>query len=697
MATLEQVLVSTTDALRPAERLNAWQAAEKYWHLTGIGSKNGRYSIDSTPYLREPMEVLDSLEHRVMCFVGPARTGKSAMAMGWICKTVMCDPTDMRIFNMTQDTAKDLSKGDLTRMFNRSPELSSMMLGRQDDNVHDKTFRNGMRLLIKWPSITELSGNTTQRIWLFDYDRGTEYHNVGGEGPALPLARKRTQTFGRFGMVGVESSPGFDVEDPKFMPQTPHQAPPIKRGVLSVYNEGDRRRWYWECPQCHDAFEPDFPLFHYPRSTDIMEMAEQTVLVCPHCGFWIPPSMRDELNMGGRWVPDNHIWVPRENKIVLMNGRKAVRSTTASFWMKSPPARFVEWWELVERYESAVRHYDETGDEGKLKTVTNLDLGLPYVSKAKISDRVPEELKARAEDWGGSQEHPVVPHGVRFLVATMDIGVRAFYVQIHGVMDNGDIAVIDSFRITKSRRLDADGDPLPIDPAAFDEDWDQLVEDVILRSYPLGDGSGRKMGIMFTASDSAGKEGFTIRALNFWRRLKSAGDGYHRRFALLRGEDNPKGQMIRLTYPEAGRNRFSTAAGDVPVFALNSNMVKDQLANLLGRTEEGGMVRWPAWLPDWWFTQVTNEVRVDGKWIKPSGRRNEAWDLLYYAIAFLYRRMDQSGFPLIQADKIDWSKPPSWAEEWDKNDFVFSPQKQSAATFVKRPRRSLREIASDLS
>lgn len=698
MMSLEDVVVSTTDSLRPLERMNAWQAGEKYWHLSGIGSKNGHYSIESTPYMREPAEVLGSLEYRAMCFVGPARTGKSALCNSWICQTVMCDPTDMRVFNMTKETARDYSKTDLTRMFNRSPELRGMLRGSQDDNVHDKAFRHGMHLMIKWPSITELSGNTTQRIWLFDYDRGEGYQNVDGEGPAFPLARKRTETYGRFGMVGVESSPGFDVEDPNWIAKTPHQGPPIKQGVMSIYNDGDRRRWNWACPNCHTAFEPDFNLFHYPKgSVDLMESAEQVVLRCPHCGFDIPPGMRDELNSGGTWVKDNHIWIPGENRIVLLNGRSPIRSDIASFWLKSPPAFFAKWQDIVLRYLQAERHYEETHDEGKLKTVTNLDLGHPYTSRANISDRVPEELKARAEDWGGSKESPVVPVGARFLVATVDIGVRAFFVQVHGIGVGGDIFIVDSFRVTKSKRLDAEGDPLPIDPAAFDEDWDQLIDEVILRSYPLGDGSGRKMGVMFTGSDLAGKEGFTIRALNFWRRLKSNALGHHRRFALLRGDPNPKGQLVRLTYPEAGKNRFSGAAGDVPVFAINSNAVKDQLSNLLGKTEPGGMIRWPDWLPDWWYVQMTNEVRVDGKWVKPAGKRNEAWDLLYYCLAFLYRRHDDSGFPLIELDKIDWENPKSWAAEWDRNDFVFSPAVQDSASFVSRPKRSLKDLAADLA
>jgi phage terminase large subunit GpA-like protein len=699
---LEDLIVSSSEAIRPMERLNAWQAAEKHWHLSGQGSKGGRYSIESTPYLREPMETLDSLEHTGMCFVGPARTGKSAMALGWICETVMCDPSDMMIINMTQNSAKDLSKSELTRMFNRNPELKSRLTpGRQNDNVHNKFFTSGMRLLISWPSITELSGKTIPRLWLFDYDRDDGYKNVGGEGPAFPLARKRAQTFGRFGMTGVESSPGVDVDDPKWMPETPHQGPPIKEGIVSIYNQGDRRLLYWECPSCHDAFEPDFHLFDYPRSADLMESAEQAVLKCPHCGFSMRQSMRDELNYGATWVRDNMIWIPTEKRVVPLAGRRPIRSDIASFWLKSPPAFFTSWREVVLKYLQAERHFNETSDEGALKTVFNLDLGLPYTPKSKVSDRVPEELKERAEDWGGSQDHPMVPDDVRALVACVDVQSTSFVVQVHGLAAGGEIVVIDSFKIRTSKRLDRDEKPMPIKPATYAEDWDQLVEEVIERSYPLADGSGRQMSIRMTACDSQGEKGVAPQALNFWRRLKKAGDGHHRRFAFIRGVSTPNAPMVKFDYPgeTTRKDRNSGARGDVPMLYLNSNKLKDQLANLLERSESGGgRIRWPDWIPDWFYSQLCAEVRVDGKWENPRRKRNEAWDLLYYLLAVVQKGHDSGPWPTFKLLEVDWSDPPGWAQDWDDNDFVFGHREDGASAFLANgKKRSLKDIAGDLA
>jgi phage terminase large subunit GpA-like protein len=69
-----------------------------------------------------------------------------------------------------------------------------------------------MLFTLSWPTISELSGKPIPRLWLSDYDRMPQ--NVDGEGAPFDLARKRAQTFKRYGMTVAESSPGFAVDNP---------------------------------------------------------------------------------------------------------------------------------------------------------------------------------------------------------------------------------------------------------------------------------------------------------------------------------------------------------------------------------------------------------------------------------------------------------------------------------------------------
>ncbi len=663
---VEEMILATADAVRPPERISVSEAAERYHIVKNPGQHEGPFSLDKTPYLREPMDVLTSLNFKYMVFAGPARTGKSAMFINWLCHTAITDPADLMVVHMAMHTARDWSQADLSKAIRNSPELRKrMMPGRQNDNVYDKHFLSGMRLLVTWPTINNLSGKTIPRLWLMDMDRMPL--DVDGEGSPFDLAAKRMTTFGRYGMTAAEASPGYDIEDPKWMVNDPHEAPPTK-GILSLYNRGDRRRWYWACPHCGSAFQPQFKLLVWPNldSKDIMEMAEQTEMACPHCGGLMKPHQQRDLNRGGRWVKSGQVWHPETDEIT----GTARRSDMASFWMFGPAAGFTDWPELVKKYLNALNDFEATGDEGPLRTTVNVDQGEAYLPKTLEGGRLPETLKARAEDWGGHDANgdPYVPEAVRFLVATVDVqagGRPSFVVHIFGIADGFDIYHVDMFKITKSARLNEVGEREGLDPAAHPEDWELLVDQVLERSYPLNDQSGRRMAVKIAACDSGGADGVTANAYDFYRKLRS--EGKAERFHLVKGSPSrSETAPLRVSYPNAQqKDRFAIARGDVPVWLVNSNIVKDQVSNMLGRDEPGGQVRFPRWAQDWLYSQLTTEIRDPQKgWINPSRRRNEAFDLLAYCVAIC-------DHPDVRIRFIDWQNPPVWAAPWDENPLVF--------------------------
>ena len=91
----------------------------------------------------------------------------------------------------------------------------------------------------------------------------------------------------------------------------------------------------------------------------------------------------------------------------------------------------------------------------------------------------------------------------------------------------------------------------------------------------------------------------------------------------------------------------------------------------------GGRINFPDWLPDWFYHELCAEVRNSDGWVKIANR-NEAWDLLCYCVAVCIHPR------LIGLENIEWDKPPSWAAEWDANDLVFMPEKDSKP-FEKEP------------
>lgn len=687
---LEEMILATAEAVRPPERISVSEAA-RYHIVKNPGQHEGPFSLDKAPYLREPMDELDNIDYQGMIFAGPARTGKSAMGINWLCHTAITDPTDMLFVAMAQHVARDWSQADLAKALRNSPELQKRLVpGRQNDNVFDKTFLSGMRVVVTWPTIKNLSGKTIPRQFIMDLDR-IKPQLIDNEATVFDATRKRGGTFKRYAMCAAEASPGFPVTDPRWAPSSPHEAPPCE-GILGLYNRGDRRRWYWRCPQCEESFEPHFKLLDYPEidSTDLMERAEQVKMICPHDGYPIDPQMQYELNLGGRWLKEGQTWL-QSGEVV----GKPRRSDIASFWMFGPAAGFTNWPTLVHRYLQAQEDYEKTGNEATLMGTVNLDQGDAYIPKAMLSGRLPETLKGRAEDWGGGLDYddriPLVPveAGGGFLMATIDVQARSFVVHVYHVAMGGDIWHIDMFKIRKSERMDRDGHPHVLDPKGFGEDWDTIVPQVIERAYPLNDGSGRQMAIKMTVCDTGGEEGVTSNAYDFYRRLRA--DNKHGRFHLLAGRPSKTDMvMLRPTmFDSQKKDRYSVARGDIPGWLVNSNFVKDAASNYLDRDAPGGQVHFPKWAPDWLYSQLTNEIRTAKGWEKIGARRNEAWDLLCYCIAFL-------SHPDIRLQFIDWSKPPSWAGPWDQNEFVFGAGGAPAFAATPPNRKKLTDLGDTL-
>ncbi|EJU0484375.1 phage terminase large subunit family protein, partial [Escherichia coli] len=355
---------------RPPGRLPVAEAIRRYMRVPRGANTSGPWESSLTPYMIDPINTLSAREYDAVVFVGPARTGKTeGLIDGWIVYGIICDPADMLVVQMTETKAREHSRTRLSRTFRHSPEVSKRLSpSRNDNNVHDKMFLDGSFLKIGWPSITVFSSSDYRRVALTDYDRFPE--NVDGEGDAFTLASKRTTTFMSSGMTLVESSPGRDITDTKWRCGGAHEAPPTT-GILSLYNRGDRRRWYWPCPHCGEYFQPVMDnMTGYRNNPDFVAAGQAARLMCPHCRGLIAPEQKRELNNQGIWL--------REGERAAADGRitgTPRNSRIASFWMEGPAAAFQTWEQLIFKLLAAEEEYERTGSEETLKAVVNTDIG----------------------------------------------------------------------------------------------------------------------------------------------------------------------------------------------------------------------------------------------------------------------------------------------------------------------------------
>lgn len=651
-----EIFLDSVDKIRAPERITVSQSALKYRYVHSPGSYTGPWTNSETPYMVEPMDMFTSRSKIAMALMMPAQTGKTdAMILNTTLYTTVVDPMDMLIYNPSRDMSRDFSIRRIDRLMLHSKAMGEQLLrGRDSDNVFDKHFKNGTILSLAHPAPGQMAGRPVGRVLMTDYDRFPM--DVGGEGNPFDLGSMRTTTFGSMAMCLAESSPSMPIIDPKWIARSDHEAPPCE-GIASVYNRGDRRLWFWPCPHCDTYFEGRFEhlMWDKTKATNT-EKARTVFMMCPECQSVIDYKERREMQQWGIWVPEG---------MHIENGSLAgprPDNMIASYWLKGTAAAFVTWEKLVYYYLNAEDEYQKTMSEEALKKFWNTNMGMPYLPKSMLSVRSPDAIKSMAI----SLPKKTVPDGVRFLIGTVDVQKAKFVVQVWGIRPGQpfDMVLIDRFDIVTSYRKNDQGETLPLDPAAYQEDWHRLTNHVIRARYPL-DGVDGTMGVKLTVCDSGGRAGVTGQAYNFYRELNSPEYGLGSRFLLLKGRKSPNTPRAIITYPDSTRkDRFANARGEIPVLLIHTDIIKDMYDGRLNVAVPGkGMVVHPDWLPDAYYRELCVELRTVKGWENPNDERNEAWDLGCYCIAACVSTY-------ISIDHFDWERPPVWAEEWDKNIMV---------------------------
>ncbi len=638
--------------LEPPARVPVSDYCDGKVYVATPGGYNGWWKTPK--YLRRPMNLFASRQYQGIVFSGPAQSAKTfGLVDCLVAYNVWNLHADMLVVQTRQDIARDYSNGRLARLHRHTPGLAAELVA---DHVHDKQYRAGNVIYVGWPTVAQLSGKALLAVLMTDYDRFPP--DIDGEGPAWDLAWNRIKTFLSRGKAVAESSPKGRASA-KQRRMAPHELPAAP-GITALYNFGTREKLYWPCTECEEYFEAkhsfDSDYLYIPEhGTDLVEAAERSRLICPHCGALNDIHRnRPEMLNRAEWVAGGQA-VDRQGRL----SGEPPRTDIASFALSGYAAAFQRPKSLVLAYLQARQALEQTGDDGKLMTVWNTQLGAAFPSATT------EDLGARAAELEARAEplpKRVVVDGVRYLVANVDVQKGRFVVQVDGRGVDQERWIVDRFSIRMSHRFDDDGQAYGLDPAHYPEDWRLLTELVLLKRYPLDDDTGRTMGILRMTVDTGGEDGVTDKAYAYWRGLRR--DGLHRRVRLVKGVGGLQSFRVRESFPDSrGRkDRKSSAKGDVPVLRVATDRIKDSLVKDLERADPGPRyVHIPDWLPGWWFDEVTAETRTDKGWEQPTRTANEAWDLLCYGTAAVID---------LAVEDVDWSRPPGWAQPWDTNSEV---------------------------
>lgn len=656
----------------PAERIStADYAAARRWLNNPGGGYVGRWQHDEAPYTVTPMRCVDLESHLSVAVVGPGQSAKTSIAENWLLKNVGADPADMLWYMQTAEGADAYVKSRINPMIDAHKEMTDR-LGRLpvDNSLSFKRF-DGMTVEFLSATPSNLINKKAPRIVADEIDA---YPPSLGDVKALLDVRR--QTFGRQSMLLAMS------HCDRARGLTPERGD-WAAGIMAFYADSDRRVWYWPCPSC-GAWSSPVPTalrvmtIEYPADAPLDAVEREARLVCPVNGCLIENHERRAMNIAAFNTPFEG-WIGAGQEIDeggTVRGELVPRDT-AGFWIVGAMSLFAFGGigGLARARAKAERDFAQAADdesEATLRQVVVKQWGVPYRRPKTVGSLDAKDLADRAE---GDLHLGVVPAGARFLTLGIDCQIAHFEWLVRGWGVGGESWVIETGRVAA-------------DPATSAEDWDQLLE-LIGRAWPLAGDTAKTMKLRGVGFDSAGAPGVTQQAYAAWTRWRK--DRQARLLGRISGRDvwsivplkgasGANAPRLQVTYPDTMRAANKKAGGGtVPVASFNPNLFKDDLSGQLARAASGAWcVHIPAALrsqepPHVWFEQVTAEERDKaGRWTKkqPSAR-NEATDLM--VMTHVVARLHGVG-------RIDWTRPPAWAAEWDKNALIVKPDAPVAET-----------------
>lgn len=669
-ASMSDLVMDALPALDPSTRLSVTEASERYVRIPLRGSW-GAFDRKTAPYLVEPSDVTQSRKYRGGVFVGPSQSGKTSLLMTVAMHAVMCAPDPVQIIHMTKPDADAWVEEKLDPMIQNSPAIFERLgRGPTDSSLFAKRFR-GMKLSIGYPVANQLSSRSQRMVLLTDYDHMDQRLGPkdAPEGSPWTMAMRRTTTYLSSGFVLAESSPARPVLDPDWRPDpaNPHMLPPTGTGIVELYNDGTRGRWYWACPSCDQPFEPRFELMTYDETLDPADAGQSAVMACPHCGGVIEQKHRSSLNRealygrGGWFHESSEVGEDGKRLVVRLNDPRIRNAETVSYHLNGMAAAFSSWANIVTNFELAMRKFRDQSDDIDLGTVYYTQIGVPYrrpdlegegaLTVQVLRDNVRDLPKGSCPNW------------TRFITVSVDANGSWFAVLVTAWGLDGRRMLIDRFDLRQPadnapRAKDDEGRYRALDPGKYAEDAN-VLRPLLDRLYPVqGEEWSLKPAAMVI--DFNGPPGWPDNAEKFWRRCKSEGDG-HRVF-LSFGRGGFKHQnRVWLATPEAGSK--GRKARSIKLLNMAVDRLKDSVLASLSRLDDGeASFALPNWAEDETLGELLAEVRTEKGYLKrPGAGRNETLDLAVQALALAEYR---------NVTTMKAESAPDWAQLRAENVFA---------------------------
>lgn len=662
LLTPEAVLLDVLPMLDPPSRITVTRAAEMFLRVPSAG-RVSNYDPTVTPYMIEPQDTTQNRAYKAVSFVGPAQTGKTLGLIAVATHSVTCDPSPVLVVHMTRDDARAWVEDKLDPVIRQSPAVFDRLGKGKDDDTKGKKRFAGATIEIGYPTANFLSSRSPRVVLLTDYDHFAKLilgPADSPEGTPFGQALDRIVSWRSRGGVFVESTPARPVIDPAWSRSIarPHEFAPVAEGIVTIYNEGTRARWYWECLDCAAEFEASFDHIVYDETLDPVTAGERAVMICPHCGSVIEHRHKVELNRAtlkgrGGWRHET----AGETGDVCQIGDKAIRrSQIASYALDGAAAAFKTWGDLVAQKQAAIGRLEAIGDESDLRKFYYTGLGRPYLPKAAADEgSIPLDVIRAART---NRDRGICPDWAAFVVTTCDVQKGRFVVMVTAFGLDGRRTVVDRFDLINPPADAPNPNGRALSPDKVAEDW-QALEPLAGRIWPVAE-TGYGLRSVACVVDYHGEPGVSDNAVKWIKARRSAGEGHV--WFTSRGYGGLN-QRDRVWYESAERhNGKGKGRRGIRLLNVATDRIKDTVAAaLLKPADAEGAFTLPEWLSDDELREFTAENRGEKGWSPRAGmKRNESLDLSVMAQAVA----EHKGLL-----RIDPEAPPVWAVIGSDNPF----------------------------
>nr|DAW28841.1 MAG TPA: terminase large subunit [Caudoviricetes sp.] len=275
-------------AFKPPERYTVSTWADKFRVLPSTSAEPGPWHTHRTPYLREPMDMLnnDLIESIVLCF--GAQIGKTEAELNMIgfalhqskAPVMMVYPTDM--------LAKFNSEKRVQPMITNTEPLAKMY----DENASSKlelNFNTGNYMVLSGAnSPSSLASRAIKYVFFDEVDKYPVFS--GKEANPIKLATERTKTF---------------VDAKHVMVSTPT----VENGnIWTAFKQAHaQKEYYVPCPHCGEYQKLVFKQIKWPDEAkgNKDRIRDTAYYECAHCKEAIHDKHKMDMLRNGEWRTEN--------------------------------------------------------------------------------------------------------------------------------------------------------------------------------------------------------------------------------------------------------------------------------------------------------------------------------------------------------------------------------------------------------